>query len=140
MGKKWMPITAGILDLIGGVLQAGFSTFVVVYLLYDMAGNRGGDNYVGGILIKSLSPFIIPGILAIIGGVFTLKRRRWKLTLVGSLMAFLPPVITIIATNASNFNDFTEDMVESIFFVIIPLILGITAPLLTILSRKQFQK
>jgi hypothetical protein len=133
-----MPITAGVLDIIGGVLQAGISAFIVVYLLYAMAGNRGGDNYVGGILIRNLSPFIIPGILAIIGGVFTLKRKRWKLALVGSFMAFLPPVITIIATNTRNFEDFTEDMVESIFFVIIPLILGIAAPLLTVLSRKQF--
>jgi len=143
MNKKWIPITAGVLDLVGGVSQLGLSIFWI-YILVDAIIRHGGHIPAdpGPIVMLAIitAPFALLGIIAIIGGTFALKRKRWKLALAGSFLAFLPAVVTLICLIGWDIEVYTEYMVESVLWVLIPLILGITAPVLTILSKKQFER
>jgi hypothetical protein len=109
-GKQtWMPTTAGILDIIAG------SCGLIAALVFI---------FVGGVLrfVPSVPPFLWPiftalaiplaiiGILAIVGGVYALQRKIWGLALAASIAAFFPSWI-----------------------------LGLTAIVLTALSKNEFE-
>lgn len=84
MAKKqsWMPKTAGILSIIAGAfgLLAGMgigALGALISSLFDLPG-------LGGIIGF---PIVILGIVAIIGGIFSLVRRVWGLALAGAICA-----------------------------------------------------
>ena len=70
--KTWKPIAAGILSIISG-------TFIVWYRLSELI--RVGSSPVG----------IILGLIAIVGGIFAIRRRAWGLALAGAICAIVPP-------------------------------------------------
>jgi hypothetical protein len=45
---------------------------------------------VGAIL---LIPFVVPGIMPIVGGIYALRRRRWGVALAGSIVTLIAPVM-----------------------------------------------
>ncbi len=63
MSKKWMPIAAGTLTIIGGL------TFFVSVSLW------------------AFWPLVVPSIFAIVGGVYAWERRKWPIALAGSISA-----------------------------------------------------
>lgn len=69
MGKRWMPITAGVLDILVG----GLSVFFLLVLWWS----------------PNLWPFFWLAILAIVGGMHALGRNEWSVALAGSVSAFL---------------------------------------------------
>ena len=70
--KTWKPTAAGILSIISG-------TFIVWYRLSELI--RVGSSPVG----------IILGLIAIVGGIFAIRRRAWGLALAGAICAIVPP-------------------------------------------------
>lgn len=116
--KGWMPATAGILDIISG----SFGLFVGMILL--VLGTLGsgmlrffevGIPEISPVVILAIFsaaavPLAITGILAIVGGIYAIRRKMWGLALAGSIAAFFPSWI-----------------------------LGIAAIVLTILSKKEFE-
>ena len=97
MEKTWKPTTAGILTIIAGASGIGGGTFIVLY---------GGLLGLGGALAETLgermSAFIAIlagmigafgismigiGIVAVICGIFTLRRKFWGLALAGTILA-----------------------------------------------------
>jgi hypothetical protein len=85
MEKTWKPTTAGILALIAGALE------VIIGLLF-----AAGVGVLGGILGMGwlsviFAPLIIFGIIAIVGGIYALRRRIWGLALAGSICALIGP-------------------------------------------------
>ena len=70
--KTWKPTAAGILSIISG-------TFIVWYRLSELI--RIGSSPVG----------IILGLIAIVGGIFAIRRRVWGLALAGAICAIVPP-------------------------------------------------
>lgn len=85
MEKTWKPTTAGILALIAGALE------VIIGLLF-----AAGVGILGGILGMGwlsvvFAPLIIFGIIAIVGGIYALRRRIWGLALAGSICALVGP-------------------------------------------------
>ena len=87
--KTWMPRVAGVLAIIVGAV--GVTEWVAVAVLGILAWGwlgMGGLLGLGGIVATVVAIMIIIGIVAIVGGVFTLKRRRWRLALAGSICAF----------------------------------------------------
>jgi hypothetical protein len=70
--KTWKPIAAGILSILSG-------TFIVWYRLSELI--RVGSSPVG----------ITLGLIAIVGGIFAIRRRVWGLALVGAICAIVPP-------------------------------------------------
>lgn len=106
--KTWMPTVAGILDIIAG------SWGVILALIFIFIG--GVLRFVPDIppylfpIFTALSlPFAIVGILAIVGGIYALKRKIWGLALAGSIAAFFPAWIlglTAIVLTALSKNEF----------------------------------
>jgi uncharacterized membrane protein HdeD (DUF308 family) len=113
MEKTWMPRVGGILVIIGGAINiilgiVGFF-FAIERGLIDPAYLNQDD---GTIIFFTIfiSFMVIAGIVAIIGGIFALRRKVWGLVLAGAIVSCI------------NYSS----------------ILGIPALVFIILSRKQF--
>lgn len=109
--KTWMSMTAGILDIICGTWQL-FIAFILTFLggLLRIVPNI--PPMVAPLLAVLAVPFTILGILAIVGGVFALRRKVWGLALAGSIVSLF-----------------------SLHF----FILGIAAVVFTALSKNEFE-
>ena len=84
MEKTWKPTTAGILAIIAGALQVIFGIVVA-------AVGSIGWFFGMGWLSAFGAPLIIVGIIAIVGGIYALKRSLWGLALAGSICALVGP-------------------------------------------------
>ena len=130
MERTWKPTAAGILNIIAGVvglvgayaLIATASYELEFYVLREVAMTVG---LVGGIILAAIvggNPiglemiymgagvlFSIFGIVAIIGGVYSRRRRLWRLALAGSITALICesllgiPAIIFIAQSKKEF-------------------------------------
>jgi hypothetical protein len=124
MNKKWMLITAGILDIIYGALGVllGIYTSIFASLLSELIRSEYWSHIIGPMAL-------IAGILSIIGGIYVVKIKHWSLAIIGS-------ICTLFITWGG-----------FIFFVNTPVALkglawipAIVAIILTILSKSQFEK
>ena len=89
MEKTWKVTTAGILTIISGAVGIGVGAWValtggVISEFVDLGGMLAG---IGGGVIGI-------GIIALIGGIFALRRQIWGLALAGSILAIIcmPPL------------------------------------------------
>jgi len=109
MERTWKPTTAGILTIIAGAagIGAGVFTAFIAGLLglggavagalgeIPISGALGG---LGGILGMAGGASIGLGIVALIGGIFALRRRIWGLALAGAILATIcMPSLGILA-------------------------------------------
>jgi len=98
MEKTWKPTTAGILDIISGVL--GLIGAISYFIAIGVVGSQPDvPGFVLGILWGLAFPSIIIGILALVGGIYSVQRKKWGWALAGSIaaiLAFLP--LGILAT------------------------------------------
>ncbi|MFC1992909.1 hypothetical protein ACFLV3_03765 [Chloroflexota bacterium] len=87
--KTWMPKTAGILSIVGGVfnLIAG----IMVASLAEWIGTLTGFWGLGVVG----TPLIIIGIVSITGGTLAIQRKFWGLALAGAICALFPPPVAI---------------------------------------------
>ena len=89
MEKTWKPTTAGIVIIISGAIQAIGG--ILVGVAGGTAAGLAAIPGLGGILAAIAIPLIIIGIVAIVGGIYALKRRIWGLALAGSICALIGP-------------------------------------------------
>jgi len=89
-GKTWRPTTAGILNIVAGVIG-----LIVGIVLAAIHGAMSSMAWMFGFGAMGTAPFIagatiaiIFGIVAILGGVYSLRRKIWGLALAGSILAF----------------------------------------------------
>ena len=113
MDKTWMPLVAGILDIICGAVAA------IVTLFFLIAGSVTGvvasiapdlPAFVPPMLLGLALPIAAFAVVAILGGIRAIQRRNWGLALAASILAFFNPW----------------------------WILGLVAIILTALSKEQF--
>lgn len=86
----WMPLAAGVLDIIAGAIGVAFG--IVVLVLGGMIGGMVAMYAipgVGQILAGAAAIPLVLGIVAIVGGVYALKRRIWGLALAGSICSLI---------------------------------------------------
>jgi len=91
MEKTWKPTTAGLLSIIGGGL--GVILGIVLIVVGTVAGQvlAGlGVPFVGKLVVGTLAVGLILGIVAIVGGIYALRRQKWGLALAGSICALFP--------------------------------------------------
>jgi hypothetical protein len=84
MEKTWKPTVGGILAIIAGALQVILGLIVVIFgsiFTFWMMGLFGAFG----------APLIVFGIVAIIGGIYSLRREVWGLALAGSICALIGP-------------------------------------------------
>ena len=114
--RTWMPTAAGILDIISGCcgLIASLAFLSMGALIRYMPDLSTEADVPVELLVPIFTflafPFAILGILAIVGGIFALRRKIWGLALTGSIAALFPSWI-----------------------------LGLPAIVLTALSKKEFE-
>jgi hypothetical protein len=109
VGGTWMPLTAGILDIIAGVIGVIFG--IVVVTLGTFAGGLVaviGLPAIGWIVAGVAAIPLTVGTVAIIGGIYALKRRTWGLALAGSICSLIVwflgiPAIVFTALGKSHF-------------------------------------
>lgn len=87
MEKTWRPLTAGVLNIIAGV--------AILFVCFWLALAGGITSVVGDVpqwvpvLLFALAiPFALMSILAVIGGIYAIKRKVWGLALAGSIASF----------------------------------------------------
>ena len=100
MHKIKKPIVGGILSIVSG------ASFTVVGFLI-LRAEWGEIPLIG--LVIALAFLFIGGIMPIVGGIFALKRKRWKLALAGSIGAitgnifFAVPALVMIVMSKNEF-------------------------------------
>jgi hypothetical protein len=90
MEKTWKPTAAGILTIIAGFL--GLLIAVALAVGLGIAGTLAGlipGFPAAGFLALIAVPGIILSIIAIVGGIYALRRRVWGLALAGAICALL---------------------------------------------------
>ena len=88
MERTWKPTVAGILCIIAGTINVIFCIVVVVF--GSIIGAFFGFEVVWGWSTFAI-PLIISGIIAIVGGIYALRRKVWGLALAGSICALIGP-------------------------------------------------
>jgi len=106
MEKTSKPTVAGILDIISGAL--GLISAICLFIGIGVVGSQPDvPGFVLGILWGMSFPTAIVGILALVGGIYAVQRKKWGWALTGSIAAiliFLPLgiVATILAAMSKN--------------------------------------
>ncbi len=94
--KTWKATTAGVLEIVAGALHMVSGVVTVM-----LGGAVAGGLNIAGLpkiaqavplpLITGIGiPLIILGIIALIGGISALQRKRWGLALAGGICALFP--------------------------------------------------
>jgi hypothetical protein len=103
MEKTWKPNTAGILAIVAGA-QGLIGSITLFFGFGVVSGALGIPTgyippFVPGLILGMAIPSVILNILAIVGGVYALKRQRWGFALAGSILAITASLILgILAT------------------------------------------
>ena len=108
MQKTWKPIAGGICSIVAGALGVLYgSLFSIIGIggaaCLDMPRNA---LFVLGILGW---PALVLGILAVVGGVYAVQRKRWGLSLAGGICALLIPPPFILGILAIVFIAISRD-------------------------------
>ena len=110
MEKTWKPVAGGICSIVAGAwgILAG-STLCVVGLCGPMM-------HMDRLPMRFLSlfgwPALVFGFMAIIGGVFAIRRQKWGLALAGAICAVLIPPPFILGILAIVFVALAHDEFE----------------------------
>jgi len=91
--KTQLSLAAGIIDIAAGGLSLVSLLFMVVFL-FIMAGSEEGMPFFVVLIPLAM---LIPGVLAVVGGIFALRRRSWVMALIGSIGLILTSSVTGIA-------------------------------------------
>ena len=112
MVKTKKPVIGGILTILSGLLgTVGIISYSICF--GDPGSGIGkGDMppFVPSIIFGMSIPAIVIAILAVIGGVFALTRKRWRWSLAGSIAAALSliilgiPAVVMIALSKDEFS------------------------------------
>jgi len=88
--KTWMPIVAGIFDIVtGSIILSMLFLFGIGPMLAGPVG--AGIFHFNSSLLFLIMPGIIISSLDIIGGIFAVRRGRWRWALAGSVSSAIGP-------------------------------------------------
>lgn len=90
MKNTWKPVAGGICSIVAGAwgILAGGTLGAVGLCVPSMSGM---DPVGLGFLNLLGWPILVLGVMAIIGGVFAIRRQKWGLALAGAICAVLIP-------------------------------------------------
>jgi hypothetical protein len=120
--QTWKPIAGGICSIVGGVIGVlgGFAVSALGLLrlgglpgIWGMWGWNGHMMPWGmGLLAWFALPLLIMGVVAIIGGIYSIQRRHWGLALAGAICATLTPMSLVLGVPAIVFIGLARDEFE----------------------------
>ena len=84
MAKTWKPVAAGMLSIIPGALSGVVGAVII---------SRG--EFIGRAMwhwrVDRMGMiFLVLGVVAVVGGIFAIRRQVWVLALAGAICAFFP--------------------------------------------------
>lgn len=94
--KTWNPTVAGVLNIVSGVFGIIASIFIIIVLsigfgvlkwALDMPRIETLPAFLPGLVWTITILLAIVSILALVGGIFALQRKRWGWALAGSIAA-----------------------------------------------------
>lgn len=99
--KTWKPVVAGVLDIIEGVFGVlGCIGFIIISIVFSLNANQPGftDYDLDPLTASSAATLFlviaiilaIMSVLAIVGGIFAVRRKKWGFALAGSIAAAIP--------------------------------------------------
>jgi hypothetical protein len=97
-GKTWKTRTVGILAIVAGIVCA-IEWIAVAVLEIRALGWLPIGGHLGGIIAAVFAVVIGSAIVAIVGGVFALRRKRWRLALAGSVCAIFSVIFVPVLVN-----------------------------------------
>lgn len=111
MSKTKKPIIGGVLSILSGALGAVGIASYAIGLGAAGSGFGKGDMppFVPSIIYGMSIPAIVIALLAIVGGIFAILRKRWGWALTGSIAAALSlillgiPAVALIALSKDEF-------------------------------------
>ena len=105
MERTWKGTTAGILTIIGGIAGIAVGAIFATSSTAFLAGIPGLE------LMAGIGAGIIGiGVVALIAGIFTLRRKSWGFALAGAILAMFPIIplgvlaIIFVAMGKSEFS------------------------------------
>jgi uncharacterized membrane protein HdeD (DUF308 family) len=104
--KTQLSLAAGIIDIAAGGFSL-VSLLLVTIFLFVLIGSEDGVPFFVALIPLAM---LVPGVIAIVGGIFALRRRSWVMALIGS--------IALIVTSS---------------------VAGIAALVLTVMARDEFE-
>ena len=145
MERTWKPIAAGILCVIAGVI--GLIAAVAVVALVGLWSLISDE--IGLTILAPLIPLILFGILPMVGGIYALRRRRWRLALAGSICCPLVAfailgfyILFILIANVAVWPrtpEFGDTMPMLIGFIVGFVIFGILPIVFVVNSKGEFK-
>jgi hypothetical protein len=129
MEKTWKPVAGGICSIVGGsfaVIGGGLMGLLGAWFggFRGMWGGMWGPGMMtpwgsgmmmpwGSGLFSLLGlPAILLGVVAIVGGIFALRRRHWGLALAGAICAIFTPASFVLGAVATVFVALARDEFE----------------------------
>ena len=95
MKQTWKPTTAGILSIVSGASGVVFG-LVIALVGGSAAWYTGVPFFVPRIMTLIGAPMVVLGVLALVGGIYAVRRELWGLALAGAIGAFLIPPTSIL--------------------------------------------
>ncbi|MFC2050807.1 hypothetical protein ACFLTN_06495 [Chloroflexota bacterium] len=127
MERTWMPRAAGIMNIIvGSLAMLAGASFIIHVLTFE--GTL--DWTFAGLVILMSIPLLVFGVLALVGGIYALKREKWGLALTGTIVAFLLLFVFGVVGMVLEIPPYIS------YLVLLP---GIAAIVFTVISRSTFQ-
>ena len=122
MSSTWKSTAAGVINVVCGslLLVSGLALFSLWgtstatsfagYVMYSMGHSGRPDiSYTSTVVTIIAVACIIPGIISILGGIYSIKRRLWGMALAGSISTFVylllfgVPAIVLTALSKDEF-------------------------------------
>jgi len=141
MNKKWMPILAGILEILVCPWMFAAAYFIFGMLYVEVARPWEDPRLLNW--IWWMIPFIVGilSVMALVGGVFALLHRRWGLAFAGAI-ATVPLFLVAQFGGRMLVGDSGTDLTQLSFLLlyqVLPLLLSISPVVLLILSKREFK-
>jgi len=110
-----MPVVAGVFDIVVGsfcVLGALIFALIALFAVPAIGIAVGGIPFFAGFAVLVIALLVaVLGALAVVGGIYSLRRRMWGWALVGSIAATfisnILGIVSIVLTAASK-NEFAQ--------------------------------
>ena len=109
MERTWKPVVGGILAIVGGSINILVGLGVVLFspMAIPFRSAFAGMGVVAALLIGA-------GVVALIGGISAVNRKRWGLSLAGGICAIVP-FGTLLGILSTVFIALSRDEMQSLF-------------------------
>ena len=128
--KTWKPTVAGIIDIIMGI--CGLWGSLCLSALFIACSRYSGSTWSEDLFYWLITVSLLAGgLLAIVGGIYALKREKWVWALIGSICTAIVSVGTRLIYSSDALRDEVA-VYAAIGVSILPIVL-------TLLSKNEFE-